>query len=149
VVTLEGEPGDSVVKFRHLKQPMYEVGPFDVSHDQVRGELTVETSDEIDWLEVVKAAGDAGITAKEAAVRMTGKLTPTKAEVDKARRRLNKTKGVASFLIPPSRRDVSGHTPPTVDQAEPGRPLGRSRSRDHVPGSLQKDAGPMNRLWAT
>jgi hypothetical protein len=94
VVTLEGEPGDSVVKFRHLKQPMYEVGPFDVSHDQVRGELTVETSDEIDWLEVVKAAGDAGITAKEAAVRMTGKLTPTKAEVDKARRRLNKTKGL-------------------------------------------------------
>ena len=44
---------------------------------------------------------------------------------------------VASVLIPPSRRDVSGHASPTVDQAEPGRPIGRSRSRDHVPGSLQ------------
>jgi hypothetical protein len=31
----------------------------------------------------------------------------------------------------------SGHTSPTIDQAEPGRPAGRSRSRDHVPGSLQ------------
>src|SRR6185295_1622025 len=45
--------------------------------------------------------------------------------------------GVASDLILPSRCDVSGHTSPTVDQAKPGRPVGRSRSRDHVPGSLQ------------
>ena len=46
--------------------------------------------------------------------------------------------GVTSVLIPSSRRDVSGHASPTVDQAEPGRPVGRSRSRDEVvPGSLQ------------
>jgi hypothetical protein len=41
--------------------------------------------------------------------------------------------GVASDLIPPSRRDVSGHTSPTIDQAKPGRPrtlpLTRSRPR--------------------
>jgi hypothetical protein len=40
---------------------------------------------------------------------------------------------VASDLIPPSRRDVSGHTSPTIDQAKPGRPrtlpLTRSRPR--------------------
>ena len=48
--------------------------------------------------------------------------------------------GVASNLIPPSRRDVSGHTSSTVDQAEPGRPVGRSRSGDHVPGSLPTKA---------
>jgi len=42
---------------------------------------------------------------------------------------MSMAKGVASVLIPPSRRDVSGHTSPTVDQAEPGRPIGRSRSR--------------------
>jgi hypothetical protein len=35
---------------------------------------------------------------------------------------------VASNLIPPGRRDISGHTSPTVDQVVPGRPLGRSRS---------------------
>ena len=40
---------------------------------------------------------------------------------------------VASDLIPQSRRDVSGHTSPTIDQAKPGRPrtlpLTRSRPR--------------------
>jgi hypothetical protein len=40
---------------------------------------------------------------------------------------------VASDLIPPGRRDVSGHTSPTIDQAKPGRPrtlpLTRSRPR--------------------
>ena len=54
---------------------------------------------------------------------------------------LNDQDQFSSDLIPPSRRDVSGHTSPTVDQAEPGRPLGRSRSEITSPALSNQDAG--------
>lgn len=84
VLLLAGAPGDPVVKAWHLKQPMNEVGPWNLLHDQQAGTMTVDGAD--DLLALVRASG--GVTAKEAAARLFDTLTPTRAQKEKARRRL-------------------------------------------------------------
>lgn len=86
VVMLTGEPGDPIIHFRHVKQPADEVGPFMLNHNQDTGELTV--SHEVDLLELAAHAGADGLTAKGAAAAVFEKEVPTRAEVEKARRRL-------------------------------------------------------------
>ena len=87
VVLLTGEPGDPIVGFRHVKQPAEEVGPYRLLHDQAAGTLTVDHV--TDLVALVKAAGIDGLTAKGAAAVLFEKTAPTRAEVQKARRRLN------------------------------------------------------------
>lgn len=86
VILLTGEPGDPIIGFRHVKQPAEEVGPWRLAHDQSAGKLTVEHS--FDLIELVKAAGADGLTAKGAAMAITQKRDPSNAEVEKARRKL-------------------------------------------------------------
>ena len=50
---------------------------------------------------------------------------------------------VASDLIPPSRRDVSRHRSPTVDQAKPGRPMDAPAHEITSPALSNQGAGPM------
>ena len=50
---------------------------------------------------------------------------------------------VASDLIPPSRRDASGRTSPTVDQAQPGRPMDAPAHEITSPALSNQGAGPM------
>lgn len=94
VVVLSGEPGDPVVAWRHVKQPIDEVGPWQLLHDPVAGVLTVEF--EVDVLDLVRANGADGLTAKDAAAAIFENPRPSKAAVMKARRRLEKlaTEGV-------------------------------------------------------
>ncbi|MDC9006474.1 AAA family ATPase [Mycobacterium marinum] len=87
VVLLHGEPGDPIVGFRHVKQPAEEVGPWRLLHDQAAGVLTVEHS--VDLVALVKAGGPDGLTAKGAAQAITEKPNPSRADVEKARRRLD------------------------------------------------------------
>lgn len=87
VVLLSGEPGDPIVGFRHVKQPAEEVGPYRLLHDQSAGVLAIEHG--VDLVELVKAAGVDGLTAKSAAQAITEKPNPSRAEVEKARRRLD------------------------------------------------------------
>lgn len=87
VVMLSGEPGDPIVGFRHVKQPAEEVGPYRLLHDQGAGVLAIEHG--VDLVELVKAAGVDGLTAKGAAQAITEKSSPTRAEVEKARRKLD------------------------------------------------------------
>ncbi len=87
VILLAGAPGDPLVKFRHLKQPMQEVGPYDVIHDHDAGTSTVQSGS--DPLEILRASGVDGLTAKRLA-EFTCPGTPRAADVQKARRRLDK-----------------------------------------------------------
>jgi hypothetical protein len=89
IVLMTGEPGDPVVGFRHVKQPAEEIGPYQLLHDQVAGHLAIDF--QVDLVELVKAAGVDGLTAKDAATAIIGKEKPSSADVEKARRRLNQT----------------------------------------------------------
>lgn len=87
VVMLGGDPGDPIISFRHVKQPAEEVGPYRLLHDQGEGLLTIEHS--VDLVELVKANSTDGLTAREAAAAITEKSQPGRADIEKARRRLD------------------------------------------------------------
>lgn len=86
VVGLWGNPGDPVVSWRHLKQPMAEVGPYLVVHDHQSGRSVLQHS--ADLIELVRAGGVSGLTAQEYAKALFEKLKPSRADVEKARRKL-------------------------------------------------------------
>jgi replicative DNA helicase len=86
IFCLWGDPGDPVVEFTHLKQPLEPIGPWKLLHDHDRGETKV--LDQVDVLGLVNASD--GLTAEAAAAAMFGTATPTRNEVEKARRRLDK-----------------------------------------------------------
>jgi replicative DNA helicase len=88
VVLLWGDPGDLVVEFRHLKQPADEVGPLTLIHDHERGQTSIES--QVDLLDLARIAGEAGLTADRAAVAMFTVESPSRNQVEKARRRLDK-----------------------------------------------------------
>ncbi|HWG85517.1 MAG TPA: hypothetical protein VNT60_08570, partial [Deinococcales bacterium] len=86
VIGLVGEPGDPIVRLRHLKQPLDEVGPFDVAHDHDRG--TTSLLDATDPLQALRDAGE--MTAQQLAVLIYGRNEPTRNEVQRARRKLDR-----------------------------------------------------------
>jgi Bifunctional DNA primase/polymerase, N-terminal/AAA domain len=88
IILLAGDPGDPIVGFRHVRTPAEEVGPFQLSHDQAAGLMTV--LELCDVAEMAYAAGADGVTAKAAAVAMFETKTPTRGQVEKARRKLDK-----------------------------------------------------------
>ncbi|RQW83568.1 AAA family ATPase [Micromonospora globispora] len=88
VVSLWGEAGDPVVMWRHLKQPSQEVGPFRVVHNHETG--TSEVEQNVDIFALVRRTGVQGLTALEFAVALFERPNPTRAQKEKARRRLEK-----------------------------------------------------------
>lgn len=88
MVLLWGEAGDPVVGFRHLKQPMDEIGPFNLIHDHENG--TTEAMNSVDLLQLVRSAGPEGLTALTAAEHIFEVKKPTRAQKEKARRRLDR-----------------------------------------------------------
>lgn len=88
VISLYGAAGDPIVSFRHLKQPMNEVGPFKVAHDHAAGISAVMHG--VDLLELVRISGAEGLIARAAAVALFETVKPTDAQVEKARRRMEK-----------------------------------------------------------
>lgn len=96
VVLLHGEPGDPIVGFRHVKQPAEEVGPWRLLHDQAAGMLSVDHA--VDLIDLVRAAGAEGLTAKAAAAAFAEKLNPGRADVEKARRRLDQLVGTGRLV---------------------------------------------------
>lgn len=97
VVLLDGSAGDLVVRWRHLKQPLEPVGPFDVVHDHDAGVSRV--LDRVDPLAVLRLHPD-GVTAADAAKALYGTDQPSKADVERARRELAKLedRGLASVV---------------------------------------------------
>jgi hypothetical protein len=104
VVLLDGNPGDPLVEFRHLKFPVSEVGPMKVSHDQASGLMTV--AEQVDLVAVAESEGS--ITVKQAALLLFGSATTN--EVEKARRRLDK-RVVAGELVKKDEGGASAYHP--------------------------------------
>lgn len=88
VVMLTGDPGDPIVEFRHVKQPHDEVGPWRLLHDTTAGRFTIDH--EVDLLALADATGADGLNAHQAAAAVFEREKPTRAQVEKARRRLDK-----------------------------------------------------------
>jgi len=86
VILLSGAPGDPVVNLTHVKQPAGEVGPFRIMHDHDAGRSTVWHS--VDLLALVTVRGSVGV--KDAAGALFDTDKPTPAEVEKARRKLDR-----------------------------------------------------------
>lgn len=87
VVLLWGNPGDPIVEISHLKQPMDEVGPFRMVIDHDSG--TVEVFEGGDALEILRSSGSP-MSAKDVARVLFSTSSPSDAEVEKARRRLER-----------------------------------------------------------
>jgi replicative DNA helicase len=90
VIILWGSAGDPVVKLIHIKQPMDEVGPFQVLHDGASGTSRVFPG--TDLVALARECRD-GLTVHCAATNLfpptDNKPRPSASEVEKARRRLN------------------------------------------------------------
>ncbi|MDZ5662363.1 AAA family ATPase [Nocardioides sp. S-58] len=86
VIYLGGAAGDPIVEFKHLKQPAEPVGPFRLRHDHTRGQTTV--GQQIDLVGLA-ASSLGGVTAKAAAAALYNSHSPSRAEIEKARRRLD------------------------------------------------------------
>ncbi|AFS13634.1 MULTISPECIES: bifunctional DNA primase/polymerase [Mycobacterium avium complex (MAC)] len=99
IIVLTGEPGDPIVGFRHVKQPAQEVGPLMLSHDEGTGTISILSS--TDPVALAKEAGEEGITARAVAAVMFDKPNPSKAEIEKARRKLNKLTAEGSLKCIP------------------------------------------------
>ncbi|MDV9170940.1 hypothetical protein R6V09_12440 [Streptomyces sp. W16] len=88
IVLLWGEAGDPVISFRHLKQPMDEVGPLHLAHDHTAGRTSVMQS--TDLLEMARISGAEGLTALAAAEALFESKKVSRAQKEKARRRLER-----------------------------------------------------------
>lgn len=109
VIHLDGQPGDAVVKLRHLKQPAAEVGPFEVTHDARTGLSTVV--DDADPLTLIQAQGQ--LTARDLAGVMFDTDAPKRNDVEKARRKLDALER-AGLVTSVSNTTPTGGTGPTV-----------------------------------
>jgi replicative DNA helicase len=86
VLLIWGQGGDPLVELIHLKQPADQIQqPVSVSHDHDRGVSTLVGA--VDILTMIRNAG-AGFTAPQVA-RLMYEKTPTKAETEKVRRKLD------------------------------------------------------------
>lgn len=112
VVLLTGEPGDPIVGFQHVKAPLEQVGPWQLLHDSMAGELRVES--DINLVDLVRASGVDGLTARDAAVAFFGEVLETdpakarkdKSNKEKARRALAKLEA-SGVLVAVERNGVT------------------------------------------
>jgi replicative DNA helicase len=88
VFMLWGEAGDLEIECLHLKQPDEELGPWKLLHDHAAGKTVIV--DQINLLELVTARGNDGLTSDQAAALIFDSATPSRNEIAKARRQLEK-----------------------------------------------------------
>jgi replicative DNA helicase len=90
VVILSGSPGDPIVRMHHVKQPVGEVGPYQLKHFADTG--TTEVFHSVDVLQAVLDTGAHGMSAKALAFMLfpkTDDVANSRNEVEKARRKLD------------------------------------------------------------
>jgi hypothetical protein len=146
VVMLDGQGGDPVITFRHLKQPASEVGPWRLLHDQAAGEMTVQHS--TDLVAVARAAGPGGLSARAAAVAVFEKNSPTRSDVEKARRRLDTLTRSGDLVAREGVRGGDQGGAPTV-WFEAFSGLGSDHGSDHAGASRPTDHAVENRSRET
>ena len=86
VLLVWGDAGDAVVAVEHLKQPVDIVGPLEVLHNNRCGRTFVIDSNDVVQLVAVDGGQP---TAREIATALSGKATPTRNQVEQARRKLD------------------------------------------------------------
>ena len=106
VILVWGDAGDPVVELSHLKQPADQLGPMQLTHDHDAG--TTTTAERPDPLAILRRATK-GLTARTLAQSMTGRMEVGAAEVERARRKLERLTG-SGFAI----RQDGGPTSPTM-----------------------------------
>lgn len=99
VLLLWGEPGDTLVELKHLKQPVEAIGPLQVFHDHERGQPHLH--EPVDLLHLLQRAGATGLEVVTAATALFGD-TPTRNETERTRRRLEKLRKNGHALHVPS-----------------------------------------------
>lgn len=87
VLFLNGKPGDLAVTVHHLKLATGEIGPLQVIHDHEKGTTTVDHSG--DPVSLLRAAAR-GLTVRELAEVVSGTPEPSRSDVEKARRDLER-----------------------------------------------------------
>jgi hypothetical protein len=98
VISLWGQAGDPVVEFSHLKPLVDPAGPWLMYADGDSGEVSLDHGG-VDLIEQIRLRGRNGITAQQAAVLLAaGAAKPTRAQVERARRKLEK-KAAAGLLV--------------------------------------------------
>lgn len=85
VLFVTGKAGDPAVTLHHLKTPTGEVGPLDVTHDHKRGTTTLDPTK--DPAVLLRTAPN-GMSTRELATVLIGGGEPERADLEKARRRL-------------------------------------------------------------
>lgn len=85
VILLNGNPGDAVVRFHHVKQPVEELGPWMLLHEQETGCMTINGQVDL----VAAAMRPGGLIVKDAARYIFETDNPDRNQVEKARRRLD------------------------------------------------------------
>ncbi|MEU6206383.1 AAA family ATPase [Micromonospora musae] len=108
VVLLWGEPGDPVIDFMHLKQPMNEVGPLKVLHNRETGISEVYHDEDTDVVALARRCQSTGISAAEAARCQFSVEKPTKAQVEKARRHLHRLVESGLLVFKPASEEGKG-----------------------------------------
>lgn len=118
VISLWGAAGDPVVNLRHLKQPAEEFGPLEVTHDHDTGTSTI--TPKVDLLGQIRGRGKHGLTPSQAACLISKKDKPTRSDIEKARRQLDRLvthelavkqpsllggRGAEATYLPAARRD--------------------------------------------
>lgn len=88
IINLTGDPGDPIINFRHVKQALNEVGPWRLLVDHDAGRMTIDH--QVDLLALAAAAGPDGLTVEGAAAALFDGDKPSKAQQQKARRKLDK-----------------------------------------------------------
>lgn len=86
VLLLSGAPGDPLIKLHHVKQPVADVGPLEITHDPQTGATTL--CNEVDLVILAKSVD--GLSALAAAKAMYDAETPDKNQKARARRRLDR-----------------------------------------------------------
>jgi len=134
-----GEAGDPIIELTHLKQPAEEVGPLELVHDHQRGVTT--RRDRLDAWTVLQGANVTGITAGDAALATYGP-TATKAQIEKARRKLEKfvTDGNAVKITAKQITDPTLYRSTSVSEREQERERRTPRSRTLTNGSTEPHA---------
>lgn len=101
VIMLWGDPGDTIVELRHLKQPNDDIGPWNLRHDHPRGRTTIER--ETDLVQAVLSAGTDGLTAQQAAAVVYQKADPSRNERERIRGKLERLVLNGSLVKHPGR----------------------------------------------
>lgn len=154
-IVLWGKAGDPIVDLLHLKTPLEDCGPIRLLHDHGRGVTGI--LDDSDPLSVAIGLGD-WFTARDYACRLLETDEPTKADVQKARRRLEKM--TADGSLEEERGDASkgrgaasrwrtishaGHAPVTPDSQKSRTPHdGKSREVTEVTPEVTDGGGYRN-----